>query len=155
MYYYCIYRRFGILELLDRCIIYAVLKHSGQLDKAGLPYIYHPLRVMLSDLLVTEEQKCIAILHDTLEDTSATIVDLVTLGLPHRVVSAVVALTHIRNEPNIQYWQRVLDEPTGDARLVKLADIHDNTSETRLGCLTKEDQVRLQEKYKQAKEYLS
>jgi len=38
------------MKLLDHCIIFATYKHSGQLDKAGLPYIYHPLRIMLSQL---------------------------------------------------------------------------------------------------------
>lgn len=142
------------LQLSDRCIIYATNQHSGQKDKAGLPYIFHPLRVMLDPSLTTENQKCIAVLHDVLEDTPATIVDLVTLGLPHNVVNALVAITHIRNEPNTQYWQRILDEPTGDAKLVKLADIRDNTSEARMGCLPEVDQIRLRAKYNEAIKYL-
>lgn len=142
------------MNLLDRSIVYATIQHSGQLDKVGLPYIYHPLRVMLDNTLTTEHQKCIAVLHDVLEDTPATIVDLVTMGLPHNVVNSLVALTHIRNEPNPQYWQRILNEPTGDARLVKLADIRDNSSDSRLSCLPEADQIRLRTKYQAALEYL-
>ena len=143
------------MQLLDRCIIYATNQHSGQKDKVGLPYIFHPLRVMLDPSLVTENQKCIAILHDVLEDTPATIVDLVTLGLQRDVVNALVAITHICNEPNTQYWQRILDEPTGDAKLVKLADIQDNTSEARMCCLPEVDQIRLKAKYNSAIKYLT
>ena len=143
------------LQVLNRCIVYATNQHSGQKDKAGLPYIFHPLRVMLDPALTTENQKCIAVLHDTLEDTPATIVDLVTLGLPHDVVNAVVALTHIPKEPNSQYWQRILDEPTGDAKLVKLADIRDNSSEHRMECLPEAEQIRLKSKYEAATKYLT
>ena len=142
------------MNLLDRCIVYATIQHSGQLDKIGLPYIYHPLRVMLDSNLTTNHQKCIAVLHDVLEDTPATITDLVTMGLPHDIVNALVALTHIRNEPNTQYWQRILDEPSGNAKLVKLADIRDNSSESRLAGLPEADQVRLKAKYEKVLKYL-
>lgn len=50
-------------QILDKCIIFAVQKHAGQLDKVGLPYILHPLRVMPDLSLETEEQRCIAVLH--------------------------------------------------------------------------------------------
>ncbi|MFA5433399.1 MAG: hypothetical protein WC319_11110 [Candidatus Paceibacterota bacterium] len=143
------------MKLLDHCIIFATYKHSGQLDKAGLPYIYHPLRIMLNKNLTTENQKCIAICHDLLEDTDTTIKDLHDIGMPDDMITAVVALTHLKNEPNETYWQRILDESSGDARLVKLVDIEDNTSESRMNCLPEEVQARLKEKYNKALQYLT
>ena len=143
------------MKLIDHCIIFATYKHAEQTDKNGLPYIFHPLRVMLDESLTTENQKCIAICHDLLEDTDTTIKDLHDIGMPDDMITAVVALTHLKNEPNETYRQRILDEPSGDAKLVKIADIKDNTSESRMNCLPEEVQARLKEKYNKALQYLN
>lgn len=143
------------MKLIDHCIIFATYKHAEQLDKLGLPYIYHPLRVMLDDSLTTENQKCVAVCHDLLEDTDTTIKDLHDIGMPDDMITKVVALTHLKNEPNTTYWQRILDEPSGDAKLIKLADIKDNTSENRMNGLPPEVQERLKIKYTKALEYLN
>lgn len=142
------------MKLLDHCIIFATYKHAEQLDKLGSPYIYHPLRVMLDETLTTETQKCVAICHDLLEDTTTTIEELHKIGMSDDMITVIVALTHLENEPNTTYWQRILDEPSGDARLVKIADIKDNLSESRMSQLPEEVQTRLKEKYNRALQYL-
>ena len=142
------------MKLIDNCIIFATYKHAEQLDKLGSPYIYHPLRVMLDESLTTETQKCVAICHDLLEDTTTTIEELHKIGMSDDMITIVVALTHLENEPNTTYWQRILDEPSGDARLVKIADIKDNLSESRMSQLPEEVQTRLKEKYAKALQYL-
>lgn len=38
------------MSTLERAIAIAAAAHAGQLDKAGRPYILHPLRVKLADL---------------------------------------------------------------------------------------------------------
>jgi hypothetical protein len=143
------------MKLLDHCIIFATYKHAEQTDKNGLPYIFHPLRVMLDESLTTETQKCVAVCHDLLEDTTTTTEELKEIGLPETTINVIVALTHLKNEPNTTYWQRILDEPSGDAKLVKIADIKDNTSESRMNCLPEEVQARLKEKYYKALQYLN
>lgn len=142
------------MKLIDNCIIFATYKHAEQLDKLGSPYIYHPLRVMLDESLTTETQKCVAICHDLLEDTTTTIEELHKIGMSDDMITVIVALTHIKNEPNTTYWQRILDEPSGDARLIKIADIKDNLSESRMSHLPEEVQTRLKEKYNRALQYL-
>ena len=142
------------MKLIDNCIIFATYKHAEQLDKLGSPYIYHPLRVMLDESLTTETQKSVAICHDLLEDTTTTIEELHKIGMSDDMITIVVALTHLENEPNTTYWQRILDEPSGDARLVKIADIKDNLSESRMSQLPEEVQTRLKEKYNRALQYL-
>lgn len=142
-------------SLLDRCIIFAVEKHAGQLDKGGLPYILHPLRVMLDPTMDTEEKKCVAVLHDVLEDTDATKAELFWLTENRNITNSVILLTHEKNEPNLTYWQSILQDPSGVARCVKLADIQDNLSPTRLGVLPQEDQERLRKKYARALEVLN
>ena len=143
------------MKLIDNCIIFSTYKHAEQTDKNGLPYIFHPLRVMLDESLTTETQKCVAVCHDLLEDTTTTTEELKEIGLPETTINVIVALTHLKNEPNTTYWQRILDEPSGDAKLVKIADIKDNTSESRMNCLPEEVQARLKEKYNKALQYLN
>jgi GTP diphosphokinase / guanosine-3',5'-bis(diphosphate) 3'-diphosphatase len=143
------------MKLIDNCIIFSTYKHAEQLDKLGSPYIYHPLRVMLDESLTTETQKCVAICHDLLEDTTTTIEELHKIGMSDDMITVIVALTHLENEPNTTYWQRILDEPSGDAKIVKLADIKDNTSENRMNGLSLEVQERLKTKYAKALEYLN
>ena len=64
------------MATLDKAITFATRKHTGQVDKAGQPYILHPLRLMLK--MKHETQQIVAVLHDVLEDTDATIVDLIS-----------------------------------------------------------------------------
>lgn len=66
------------MSTLEKAIALAAKKHAGQIDKAGQPYILHPLRLMLN--VDTIEQKMVAVMHDLLEDTDTTIVDLISLG---------------------------------------------------------------------------
>ncbi len=140
------------MTLLDECIVFAVRKHSGQLDKVGLPYIYHPLRVMMDPTICTDERKCVAILHDVLEDTDTTKEEILELTQSVPITHAVVLLTHPLNEPNITYWQRIRTDSV--ALAVKIADIKDNMSPARMSCLPIKDQERLRKKYTKALEIL-
>nr|WP_200931688.1 HD domain-containing protein [Paenibacillus sp. Leaf72] len=61
---------------MNKAIEIAAKAHEQQKDKAGHPYILHPLRVMLS--LNTEEERIVGVLHDVLEDSRITADDLRT-----------------------------------------------------------------------------
>ena len=86
--------------------------HAGQLDKAGEPYIGHPLRVM--SRVQGTSARMTAVLHDVAEDTSVTLADLRRLGCPDDVVTAVTALTRVRGEDSDSYYARV--SPVGQKR---------------------------------------
>ena len=58
-------------NLLDKAVSIARLAHQGQVDKAGVDYIHHPLRVM--DAVEEEKEKIVAVLHDVVEDTELTL----------------------------------------------------------------------------------
>lgn len=63
-----------ILEI-QRAIIFATLKHNGQVRKGtNIPYIVHPMEVMqiLTSFKCTNDVIIAGILHDTLEDTETT-----------------------------------------------------------------------------------
>ena len=66
-------------RILDRAIAYATLAHKGQKRKyTGTPYIGHPLEVMgiVRTVPHTTEMLMAAVLHDTVEDTAATLDDI-------------------------------------------------------------------------------
>ena len=128
---------------LDDAVALATRAHSGQLDKAGRPYIQHPLRVMAK--VDGEHEKMTAVLHDVIEDTSVTEQELVSLGCPPRVIEAVVAISKRDGESMADYLARVAADPI--ALAVKHADIADNSGPERLGRLDPPTQGRLRRKY--------
>lgn len=60
--------------LLNKAYVYAMQKHGQQKRANGDPYISHPLEVaaILTELHMDESTIAVALLHDTIEDTSAT-----------------------------------------------------------------------------------
>ncbi len=56
-----------VVGILERALALAANAHAGQEDKAGQPYILHPIRVMLN--VRTDEERTVALLHDVVEDT--------------------------------------------------------------------------------------
>jgi (p)ppGpp synthase/HD superfamily hydrolase len=131
---------------------YATRLHTGQLDKAGEEYIGHPLRVSEAagrsapaagvDL---GHAQIVALLHDVVEDTAATLADLVAAGYPPPVVAAVDALTHREDESTLDYLTRIAADPL--AVVVKRADMADNSDPVRLGRLPPETADRLAARY--------
>ena len=130
--------------------------HEGQTDRNGWPYISHPRRVALGvrklacelaaathpDISLEElkaEAQIVALLHDTVEDTG------VSLAFLARIVDAIDALTRRPGESRESYLSRVRVNDL--ARLVKLADIADNTDPQRLALLEEPTRTCLMIKY--------
>lgn len=135
--------------MLEKAIAIAVEAHRGQIDKAGKPYILHPMRVMLAG--TSENEMICGILHDVVEDTPVSIEMLTAEGFSDTVLDALQLLTHDRSVPYEEYIQLITGNPL--AIQVKLYDLHDNLNRERLGILTLEDEYRMQ-KYKKSQEYL-
>ncbi len=125
---------------------------KNKTDKSGEPYILHCLRVMYNLHTKDHELLIIAILHDCVEDGVCTQQDLAEMGFSDRVLQAVYLLTHRKEVPYMDYIKTLSNN--NDARLVKLADLKDNSDITRLKGLTKADFDRM-EKYHLAFTYLS
>ena len=135
--------------MVGKAIGIAVEAHRGQIDKAGKPYILHPLRVMLSGK--TENEMICGVLHDVIEDTPVSIEMLAAEGFSQTILDALLLLTHEHNVPYQDYIASISRNPL--AVQVKLYDLHDNLNRERLGILTLEDERRM-EKYKKSQEYL-
>ncbi|TAN12892.1 MAG: bifunctional (p)ppGpp synthetase/guanosine-3',5'-bis(diphosphate) 3'-pyrophosphohydrolase, partial [Rhizobiaceae bacterium] len=60
--------------LLNKAYVYAMQKHGHQKRASGDPYFSHPLEVaaILTDMHMDEATIAVALLHDTIEDTTAT-----------------------------------------------------------------------------------
>jgi (p)ppGpp synthase/HD superfamily hydrolase len=135
---------------LERAIQIAVEAHAGQEGKDGLPYILHPLRLMLK--MDTEEARIVAVLHDVVEDTEVTLDDLRREGFSEAVLENVQLLTHEDGTPYEEYVERIKPHPL--ARKVKLADLEDNSDIRRLSGIEEKDLQRLK-KYHRAWQILT
>lgn len=102
--------------------------HSGRVDRAGYPYIAHPLHV--AEKMKTENEVIVALLHDVVEDTNIDLTDLVHFGFSEEVVEAVDAITRRYEESYEDYIQRVKRNPI--ARNVKIEDMKHNSDFTRI-----------------------
>lgn len=137
------------MSTLEHAIALAAKAHAGQVDKAGAPYILHPLRVMLR--CATFEQRVTAVLHDVVEDCGITSDRLRDEGFSEPIVRAVLALTKQEGEDYDAFVRRAGADPI--ARVVKLADLADNRDLSRIPNPTDKDRERLQ-KYERAVAYL-
>lgn len=127
----------------------AIKKHRNQVDKAGNPYILHPIHVM--ENVKNKDAKIVAILHDIIEDTDVTEDYLLKIGLSKHIVDAVVLLTHDDNTDYQDYVKNLSSNPL--AKEVKLADLEHNMDLRRLPILKEKDLDR-NRKYQIAYHYL-
>ena len=136
-------------ELTKRAINIAYKAHEGQLDRSGIPYIFHPMHI--AEQMTTEETCIVAILHDVVEDTDVTLDELKEAGFSENVINAINLLTHRDEVPYLDYVRALKDDPI--ASVVKLADLNHNSDRSRLSVITKKDEQRFL-KYQKAKEIL-
>jgi (p)ppGpp synthase/HD superfamily hydrolase len=134
------------MPTLEHAIALAVETHQGQVDKAGQPYILHPLRVMFR--LETELERIVGVLHDVVEDSEVTFADLRRMGYAEEVMAALDGVTRREDESYEEFVERSLAHPV--SRRVKRADLEDNMDIRRcLPELTEQDFERLK-RYRRA-----
>ena len=120
------------LALLEKAYRFAEKAHKGQCRKSGEPFIAHPVEVaiILADVRMDVETLCAALLHDTVEDTSAT-VETLTTEFSEQVASLVEGVTKISRievgsltEEQAQTIRKMLVAMNQDIRVIviKLAD---------------------------------
>ena len=124
-------------------------KHKNQVDKAGMPYVLHPLHV--AEKMNDEETTIVALLHDIVEDTDMTFKDLAQAGFSNNVIEALKYLTHADNLEYFDYIKNIGNNEI--ATKVKIADLEHNSDLTRLNEINKYDLIRV-EKYQKCLEYL-
>jgi (p)ppGpp synthase/HD superfamily hydrolase len=137
--------------MLNKAIDIATNAHSGQVDKAGQPYIGHPLRVM--NMGATDEEKIVGVLHDVVEDSDWTFKQLAGEGFPTEIIDALRCVTKLsEDEPYDKFIQRVKSNPL--AVKVKINDLTDNMDICRLAYISEKDVKRLRKYLKAYKQLL-
>lgn len=119
------------MNLVDKAMQLAIQSHHGQINNHdGEPYLLHCMRVwmIVRDSGGSELAQATAWLHDTLEDTDTSFLNLWTLDA--ELASAVWCLSKIAGESNEEYYHRV--HASDIATEVKLADIADNFGRNHL-----------------------
>lgn len=124
------------LDMVRRCYSFAAERHRGQKRRSGLPYVVHPIRVarIITDLKLDVSSVCAGLLHDCVEDTSATADDIGKLCGPEIqfLVDGVTKLGQIawnsREEKQAENFRKMFLAMARDIRviLIKLADRVDN-----------------------------
>lgn len=133
------------MSTLERAIAIAAKAHEGQVDKAGAPYVLHPLRLMLR--LANTDERITAVLHDVVEDCGVSLEALRMEGFSEQVIEAIDSVTKRPGESYDTFVLRAASNPIG--RRVKLVDLEDNSDLSRIANPTTRDYERV-EKYRRA-----
>jgi len=136
---------------LGHAIAIASAAFDGVYDKGGTDYILHCLHVMRGVAHLGVEAMIAAVLHDLLEDTDWTAERLIEEGFNPHTVSIIVLLTHLPNEPYMDYIMRI--SVSLIARAIKMADLRHNSDIHRMKGLRPKDHER-NEKYHKAYAFL-
>lgn len=137
-------------NLTTKAMKIAYTAHHGQVDKGGLPYIFHPYH--LAEQMHDEISCCAALLHDVVEDTDVTMEDLAK-EFPEEVIDVLKLLTHRKGVPYFDYVRKIKENPI--AVRIKLADIAHNSDQSRCPGLTEEQLAYFRSKYEKAKAILT
>jgi (p)ppGpp synthase/HD superfamily hydrolase len=127
------------MQELERALRLMLEAHAGQVDKAGAPYVLHPLRLMFR--LQTTDERVVALLHDVVEDADVTLDFLRSEGFREEVVEAIAGLTRGPQETYENFIDRLSSNAL--ARKVKIEDLKDNMDLTRLTRVNDSDLQRL------------
>jgi GTP pyrophosphokinase len=119
-------------DLVNRAYVYAMKMHGTQTRASGDPYFSHPLEVagILTEMKMDTASVCTALLHDTVEDTDATLEDIRKLFGEEvsRLVDGVTKLSKIEfqsaQEKQAENFRKLVLAMSEDIRvlLVKLSD---------------------------------
>src|SRR5881394_3160160 len=120
------------LELVRKAYEFSQKHHAGQSRASGEPYLVHPLEValILADMKIDPAAIAAGLLHDSVEDTSVTVVDI-RKEFGEQVAHIVEGVTkisqidfHTREEQQAENLRKMMLAMVDDIRvvLIKLAD---------------------------------
>lgn len=136
-------------DMTKKAINICFEKHKNQVDKSGLPYVFHPWHV--AEQMNDENSTIVALLHDILEDTDTKIEELMQEGFNNEIIEALDYLNHREDIDYFDYIQHISENEL--ATKVKLADLRHNMDLSRIKNITIDDIKRL-ERYKKSFEFL-
>ena len=120
------------INLINRAVEYATLKHRTQKRKDGSPYIIHPLAVaeIVAEMGLDTDAVLAAVLHDCIEDTNVSHADIARIFNPTvaELVEGVTKLTKANfsstEEAQMENLRKMFMAMSKDIRvvLIKIAD---------------------------------
>ena len=118
---------------------------DNQVDKGGMPYVIHLLKVYggVNDYL----EKVCALLHDVVEDTDVTFEDLSDIGYPSEVIDVLRILTKPHGADYQVYIDGIVDSNNVHAMNIKLSDLRHNMDIKRIVNPTVNDYERVNKRY--------
>jgi (p)ppGpp synthase/HD superfamily hydrolase len=131
----------------DSAVRFALDAHQGQIDKGWSPYIMHLMGVWARVREGSLKTQIVALLHDTIEDTSVTY-EQIAAEFGIEVADTVELLTHRKGLSYALYIERIATSGNRSAILVKLADLADNSSTFRQQRLPESKRKYFQERTK-------
>ncbi|MBE6751137.1 MAG: bifunctional (p)ppGpp synthetase/guanosine-3',5'-bis(diphosphate) 3'-pyrophosphohydrolase [Ruminococcaceae bacterium] len=137
-------------ELSKKALKLCFEAHKEQVDKSGMPYVFHPFH--LAEQMTDEVTTVVALLHDVVEDTEITFEDLEKQGFSEEIINTLKLLTHADSVPYMDYVAEIKTSKAATA--VKLADLKHNSDLTRLSVVD-EKALKRKEKYEKAIKFLS
>lgn len=115
------------------------------MDKSGILYIYHPIH--LAEQMDDEKSTCVSLLHDVVEDTDMTFIDLARYDFDDEIIGALKLITHDKSVPYMDYVRKIKKNPI--AAKAKKVELEHNSDLTRLADVNDKAKERV-EKYKKA-----
>lgn len=129
---------------------------ANVVDKSGNPYINHLYAISLSDDLITS---IAGLLHDIIEDTEITAIDLLEVGFSKEIVETVFIVTkplsidkeNLSKDEKITAYNKEIDDVIASNNIhalkLKVNDMSNNYNEERLNMLPNELQNWFHQKY--------
>ena len=115
-------------EMTKKALKLSFEAHKDQLDKSGMPYVFHPFH--LAEQMETEEETIVALLHDVVEDSDYSFEDIKGMGFSDDGVEASGLMTHNEAVPYMDYVAKIKSNPLAAA--VKLKDLLHNSDLSRV-----------------------
>ena len=106
-------------ELTKKALKLCFEAHKEQVDKSGMPYVFHPFH--LAEQMTDEATTVVALIHDVVEDTDTTFEYLEKQGFSVEMINALKLLTHDKGVPYMDYVAEI--KTNRIATVVKLADL--------------------------------
>lgn len=123
----------------------ATILFKNDTDKGGLPYMNHLIYVYSH--VDTINQKVVALLHDIIEDKKVTKEELLDIGFKNNQVIDILSLSRNKKITYSDYIEKIINEASYDALVVKMADLENNMDLTRIKNPKVEDYERVEKRY--------
>ncbi len=135
-------------ELTKKALKLCFKVHKKQVDKTGVPYVFHPYHI--AEEMDNETAVVCALLHDAINDETDYEL-LKNQGFTEGILDTLKVLNHDKDVPFFDYIKTIAKKPI--AKQVKISDLKHNSDLSRLG---ENDEATLKRvlKYKKAIKFL-